>query len=389
VGAEPFHVGDEAMLVANLAVLRRHDPSLQVTVIGRGATATEALAGADGLFLSGGGNLCSSWPELLRQRVRLIREARRRGLPVVAGGQTIGPELAAMERSALADALAGVAHLGVRELPSAALALQMGVPQDRLSYQPDDAFLLTGHPPAAGEAPLLPDEPFLAVTLDPAFSTHLFSLAAQLARIAAESGLHLVFLPHVGPLGSPGDEDGRVGSALCQLLRNEGTSCTLLPVMPPEPAVWITQRAALVVSSRYHPLVFGTAAGVPCLGIYRDAYTRIKLQGALAHVAMESWCLSAATAEEGGLLDAFHRLWCRRDEARETMARKRASIELSEEKRRPASWRRRPSAPSLGNARPAMPKPGVGGRSSNISKALPVSPAGLLGARGPSARREG
>lgn len=152
VGAKLFHVGDEAMLVANLEALRRHDPEVRVTVIGRHATesAAAALADAGGLFLSGGGNLSSSWPELLHQRIQWMREARRRGLPVVSGGQTIGPELTAAERAALAEALAlaGVDHLGVRELPSAALALRMGVPPDRLSYQPDDAFFLAGHPRA-------------------------------------------------------------------------------------------------------------------------------------------------------------------------------------------------------------------------------------------------
>ena len=306
VGAEPFHVGDEAMLVANLEALRRHDPAARVTVIGRNSTesAFTALADAGGLFLSGGGNLSSSWPELLQQRILLVREARRRGLPVVSGGQTIGPELTAAERAALAEALAGVDHLGVRELPSAALALRMGVPPDRLSYQPDDAFFLAGHPPAS-EGPGCPEEPFLLITLDPSFAAAssragLLGLALQLARIAAESGLRLVFLPHVGSLGSLGDEDGRAGAALGQLLQGEGVECALLPVMPPAETVWVTQRAAAVVSSRYHPLVFATAAAVPCLGLYRDAYTRIKLQGALAHVGMEAWCQPAAAAGEGG-----------------------------------------------------------------------------------------
>ena len=365
VGAVPFHVGDEAMLAANLEALRRHDPTVRVTVIGRNVDGVEerldvtalaapraatlaearlpeaiaaALGAAGGLFLSGGGNLSSSWPGLLRQRVLLLREARRLGLPVVTGGQTIGPELAAAERSALAEAFTGVEHLGVRELPSAALALQMGVPADRLSYQPDDAFLLAGCPPAAAECPALQDEPFLLITLDPTFaaaSTGLRSLAAQLARAAKESGLRLAFLPHVGPLGSLGDDDGRAGTALGQLLRAEGAGCTLLPVMAPAATVWLTQRAALVVSSRYHPLVFATAAAVPCLGIYRDAYTRIKLQGALVHVGLETWCLSAAAAEEGGLLTALCSLRDGHEEVRAAMTRARALLELQEERR----WR--------------------------------------------------
>ncbi len=342
VGGEPFHVGDEAMLVANLEALRRHDPDVRVTVIGRHAAESpaEALAGAGGLFVSGGGNLSSSWPGLLDQRIQWMREARRRGLPVVTGGQTIGPELAAAERSRLAETLAGVEHLGLRELPSVALALQMGVPAERLIYQSDDAFFLAGRPPAAGAGLAVPDEPFLLVTLDPSFATAdsrvgLCSLALQLAGIAAESGLRLAFLPHVGPLGSLGDDDGRAGTALGQLLRAEGVGCTLLPVMPPAETVWVTQRAAAVVSSRYHPLVFGTAAAVPCLGLYRDDYTRIKLQGALAHLGMEAWCQSAADAEGFGLVKAFRRLWGQREEIAAAMTRAREPLAAQEERR----WR--------------------------------------------------
>ena len=363
MGSEPFHVGDEAMLAANLEALRRHNPGVRVTVIGRavagvaeryGVTAlaappvaslaatslpgeiAAALDGADGLLLSGGGNLSSSWPDLLRQRILLLREARRRGLPVVTGGQTIGPELGDAERAALAEALSGVDHLGVRELPSAALALRMGVPAERLAYQPDDAFFLAGRAPAA-EVPELPDGPFLAVTLDSTFAAAgLRGLAAQLARFAAESGLSILFLPHVGPLGESGEDDGRTGSGLRDLLRAEGAGCALLPVLPTEETIWLTQRAALVVSSRYHPLVFATAAAIPCLGIYRDAYTRIKLQGALAHVGMEAWSLAAPAAEQGELAATLRRLWSGREEARTAMTQAREPLRLQEELR----WRR-------------------------------------------------
>jgi phytanoyl-CoA hydroxylase len=382
VGSEPFHVGDEAMLAANLESLRRHDPGVRVTVIGRraegvaeryGVTAlaappvasledsarlsgeiAAALDGACGLFLSGGGNLSSSWPELLRQRILLLREARRRGLPVVTGGQTIGPELGDVEQSALAEALNGVVHLGVRELPSAALALRMGVPAERLAYQADDTFFLAGRAPAA-EVPELPDGPFLAVTLDSTFAGGLGGLAAQLARLAAESGLRIAFLPHVGPLGEIGEDDGRTGSRLRDLLRAEGAGCALLPVLPTEETIWLTQRASLVVSSRYHPLVFATAAAVPCLGIYRDAYTRIKLQGALAHVGMEAWSLPASPAGEGELAAALRLLWNGREEARAAMTRAREPLRHQEELRWQRLLARLGGSQELGEAFEAPP----------------------------------
>lgn len=365
VGGEPFHVGDEAMLAANIDVLRRHQPDLRITVVGRSAAGVAerygvtaltgpplsalsevrlpepieaALAEAGGLFISGGGNLSSSWPDLLRLRIALLRTARRLDLPVVAGGQTIGPELTKTESAALAEGLADVAHLGVRELPSAALALRLGVPPSRLAYQTDDAFFLAGREPAAAEIAALPCEPYLAITLDSVFAAAaahegLRSLAAQLGRIAAESGLRLVFVPHVGSLGSLENAEGGAGIALRARLQAAGSDCALLPVMAPAATAWVTQRAALVVSSRYHPLVFGTAAGVPCVALYRDAYTRIKLQGALAHVGMAEWCLSALSAEAGGLVPAVGRLWEQCTAARDAMNRARPELQRRESER--------------------------------------------------------
>jgi polysaccharide pyruvyl transferase WcaK-like protein len=35
VGGEPFHVGDEAMMEANLALLQREAPNARISVLGR------------------------------------------------------------------------------------------------------------------------------------------------------------------------------------------------------------------------------------------------------------------------------------------------------------------------------------------------------------------
>ena len=385
VGGESYHVGDEAMMEANLEQLRRQDPVVQFKVIGRAAVAMHErevaaiLADAGGLFISGGGNLSSSWPALVHQRVLWMREARRRRLPIVTGGQTIGPDLSAAQRAALAEILPQIEILGVRELASAALALELGMPPERLTYQPDDAFFLTAQPPAGRQArdPAL-DEAFLAITLDPSFGVPvhragLGRLAAQLARVASESGLQPVFLPHVGPLGSLGNEDGRVGIELRRLLRTEGLDCKLFPVMPAAATAWVTQRAALVVSSRYHPLVFGTAAAVPCLGIYRDAYTRVKLRGALTHVGMAPWCVSATAAEEGSLLAGCRHLWRRRDELRETLSQARDRLAPREAQR----WRAL-RARSMGPATRAQSLPlhrSAGGPNLRAGPASPARPA--------------
>ena len=246
VGAGPFHVGDEAMLAANVAALRRHDPDVRVTVIGRGATATGAGGaargsdrrgpGAGGLFLSGGGNLSSSWPDLLHQRDPLDARGAAAGLPVVTGGQTIGPELAPGERAALAGRPGRRRRTsGSASSPRRRWRCAMGVPADRLGYQPDDAFFLAGRPPTAAEAPVCrtsPSWPSRSIRRSPRPDSRagLSGLAAQLARIAAESGLRLVFLPHVGPLGSPATRTDRGGGrARPAPARREGAGARCSP----------------------------------------------------------------------------------------------------------------------------------------------------------------
>ena len=183
------HVGDEAMLEANLQAFRRLLPDVAFTVVSadpawvatrygvdavapfgfpEGVSAAgeraarlgalmaeadaperarrhatiEAVARADGLVISGGGCLSSSWPHLLYERAALLHLARLFGKPAVVIGQTIGPRLSEDERRLLAETLSSARFVGLRELPSLALAFGMGVPPARLWYQGDDAMFL-------------------------------------------------------------------------------------------------------------------------------------------------------------------------------------------------------------------------------------------------------
>jgi hypothetical protein len=58
VGGATFHVGDEAMLDANVALFREHAPDVEVRVLGADATREEifaAVAGSDGAVIAGAG----------------------------------------------------------------------------------------------------------------------------------------------------------------------------------------------------------------------------------------------------------------------------------------------------------------------------------------------
>jgi polysaccharide pyruvyl transferase WcaK-like protein/ectoine hydroxylase-related dioxygenase (phytanoyl-CoA dioxygenase family) len=354
-GPGHFHVGDEAMLEANLERLRRLDPSLEFTVASNDPRDTErrygvqsvrippldaappagmwdevtaALAGSAGLVVSGGGNLCSTWPRKIDERVALGEIAYQRGLPVVVLGQTLGPLLSPDERARLGTMLRQAAYVGVRELPSAALASELGVHADRLHYQLDDAYSLAPSPPERARMASLDldqdSRPLILVTIDPSYGAaptdgRLVHIAEQLDGLAEATGGRLLFVPGCGGPGAPeAVSDHAAGRRLGRLA---AAPLPLIDVWAPREIRWLCERAALVVSTRYHPLVFACAAGIPALGIFSDEYTRVKLRGALAHPGLERWALSDASAARGGLLRKGLSLWMQRDEVGARLAR--------------------------------------------------------------------
>jgi len=374
-GDETRHIGDEAILEANLDAFRRLIPEVAFTLVSRdpewtaarygveavtlfgfpraaaaGAEraalldllladgmrrargnaandstsdpATDALSRADGLVISGGGNLSSTWPDLLYERVALIQLARIFEKPTVVLGQTIGPRLGGDERRVLAEALCSARFVGLRELPSAALAMELGVPQERIWYQSDDALFPEGNPEFVTlSSSMLARSvtPAIAVTIDPqirATGEAVFdSLASQLRELSSTTGAPLIIIPHAF-----GNESKAVPSDLTEarlLAEGLGLSATVVAAgLDAGQARQITGDAALVISSRYHPIVFGLSAGVPALGIYGDEYSRIKLQGALAHAGLERWTVTYDDLTRGELLTKALELWHRRDELR-------------------------------------------------------------------------
>jgi polysaccharide pyruvyl transferase WcaK-like protein len=324
-------------LLAN--AVRRQEESLfgDHTFAAMNAT-SEAVARADGLVLSGGGNLSSTWPGLLYERVALLHLARIFGKPAVVLGQTLGPNLKDDERLLLAETLSSARFVGLRELPSAALALTLGVPQERIWYQSDDALTLKAKDQLA--IPLFSRTGALriAVTIDPqiraAGPTLFRSLVRQLRELSETTGASLIIVPHAF-----GDESPAVPSDLTEarLLAAELAlpQTVLAAGLDADEVRQITGEASLVISSRYHPIVFGLAAGVPCLGLYGDDYCRIKLQGALAHAQLERWTLTYDEVLQGKLLRSALELWQVRFDIRSQIESRRAG--WCEEARR--RWR--------------------------------------------------
>lgn len=250
---------------AGRAVLDADDPARGVL---------DALDTVSGVLHTGGGNLASRWPVHIFERTTLTRMAAQRALPVVFSGQTFGPDLIADDETRLRAAAGDAALVGVREGRTEALVRSWGQSPRR---QVDDASFLDAAAVAPASGPLLVSlsgwyahRPTDAVD---AALARMIDAAAEITRAP------VVFHAHFGPLVD-GDVRGdvvvheRVRARLRTPSRLETTADTAH-------AVALARSARLLISSRYHPVVFAAPSGVPVLALAADEYTRIKLTGAL------------------------------------------------------------------------------------------------------------
>lgn len=367
-GPEDFHLGDEAMLEANLGALRSWYPDIRFVATSRdprwterrysvraipapslstvaipppdwdvdagsrertgwllGETIVEALRQVDGLIVSGGGNLCATWPGKLLERAAVLHCAADLGKPAVVLGQTLGPALTPRQSTLLGAALGRARMVGVRERPSFDLARALGLPVEDIRLQVDDAFFLEPQPVDGDRARwLAAGRRWILVTFDASLGSvenerRLERLSAQLHALASSIDADLVFVPHVGGAEAAKHraDDGSIGRRLSTLL---DSPLRELMLWTPREVRWLTSHAALVISTRYHGLVLATAAGVPALGVYSDAYTRVKLKGALAHAGLADWAIGLDSAARGNLLTGGLELWHRRDDVRRQLA---------------------------------------------------------------------
>jgi polysaccharide pyruvyl transferase WcaK-like protein len=308
-------------LAALLAVADGADDGALVTT-GGAANArrlVDAVAASDAVLVTGGGNLSSSWPDQLYERAAILLLARRFGVPAVVSGQTIGPDLSDRHTAVLAQALAGASLVGLREASSYQLAADILPDLSRRSLQLDDAMFLPEEPtePLAAHAAL--SDGFVALTVSelgagPEAELRLDALSELVRAIYKLTRLTVLFLPHVGtPDGTSPSGDAAVAAALRQRL-GDGPELAIAPVLPARQLAWTTRRSSAIITTRYHAAVFGMTAAVPCLSLYQDQYTGVKLRGALDHAGLGSWCLPVDALRTKLAGEAFAELWSRRGE---------------------------------------------------------------------------
>lgn len=257
----------------------------------------DAIATMDAVVVSGGGNLNSRYGWLLYERAAAVRAAEHAGVPVYVTGQSLGPVLNPEDAQVLERMLRTARSVTVREHSSLAWCRERGI-DARLSV--DDATDYLPASPArtlhyaegvsAGQALDELSERYVCVTVNECTEQQAQQIARLLDNMWREHGYAPVFLSHFGDPQNPESGDIQVHQRIAEQL-SPSTPATLLPILHADQSITVHRAAAFTLTSRYHPAVFSAAAGIPVLALVPDAFTQMRVGGALSQYGLGEFTL--------------------------------------------------------------------------------------------------
>ena len=257
----------------------------------------DAIATMDAVVVSGGGNLNSRYGWLLYERAAAVRAAEHAGVPVYVTGQSLGPVLSPEDAQVLERMLRTARSVTVREHSSLAWCRERGI-DARLSV--DDATDYLAASPArtlhyaegvsAGQALDELPERYVCVTVNECTEQQAQQLARLLDNMWREHGYAPGFLSHFGDPQNPESGDIQTHQRIAEQL-SPSTPATLLPILHADQSITVHRAAAFTLTSRYHPAVFSAAAGIPVLALVPDAFTQMRVGGALRQYGLGEFTL--------------------------------------------------------------------------------------------------
>lgn len=257
----------------------------------------DAIATMDAVVVSGGGNLNSRYGWLLYERAAAVRAAEHAGVPVYVTGQSLGPVLSPEDAQVLERMLRTARSVTVREHSSLAWCRERGI-DARLSV--DDATDYLAACPArtlhyaegvsAGQVLDELPERYVCVTVNECTEQQAQQIARLLDSMWREHGYAPVFLSHFGDPQNPESGDIQTHQHIAEQL-SPSTPATLLPILHADQSITVHRAAAFTLTSRYHPAVFSAAAGIPVIALVPDAFTQMRVGGALRQYGLGEFTL--------------------------------------------------------------------------------------------------
>ncbi|WP_053005232.1 polysaccharide pyruvyl transferase family protein [Kocuria sp. SM24M-10] len=317
-----------AVIAGNTAALPPEDPVHALL---------EQLRDVDALLVAGGGNLNSTYGWLLYERAAIVRIASALGKRVVVSGQTLGPVLSDADTPVLKELLEASALVGLRESRSLALARRLCPDHPALHGGYDDATFIAEGPvgrpsgddaeagarssvqidapgPDGGPRKILAVEaegseksgrPRIVATFAPGSGPFepeeaAAAYAALLDALVRRTGATVSFLPHMAHPGQ-GDGDEAFHAQVAGLMTS---GAELQTIDSARRTAELTASADYVVTSRYHPVVFGLTGGATVLPVAVDTYADVRMQGAL-----DNWGFAEQAVPLAALLTPGDNAW--------------------------------------------------------------------------------
>ena len=276
----------------------------------------DAISGADAIAVTGGGNLSSTWPEHIYERAALALLAGIFAKPFIVSGQTLGPYLLGRDGDLIAQLLNSARLVGVREADSLELLGRLGIPREKSILAIDDATYIAGAVPAWSA----PAVPYIAATFAPfpgilGQDIHHDLIVSLLQHSIATTDCDVVLIPHQGGSVDGDSTDDLAFHSEIAAAVGEGR-VHQAPMMTSAEIAELTRGASLVISSRYHPIVFGLSGSVPSVGIGVDAYTSTKIKGAMANYGLDSFHVGPGAFAHGDASEAVASAWAHSEAVR-------------------------------------------------------------------------
>ena len=247
----------------------------------------DAISTMDAVVVSGGGNLNSRYGWLLYERAAAVRAAEHAGVPVYVTGQSLGPVLNPEDAQVLERMLRVARSVTVREHSSLAWCRERGIDarlsvDDATDYLPASPARTLHYTEGISASQALDNLPerYVCVTVNECTEQQAQQIARLLDSMWREHGYAPVFLSHFGDPQNPESGDIHTHQRIAEQL-SPSTPATLLPILHADQSVTVHRGAAFTLTSRYHPAVFSAAAGIPVLALVPDAFTQMRVGGAL------------------------------------------------------------------------------------------------------------
>jgi polysaccharide pyruvyl transferase WcaK-like protein len=236
----------------------------------------------DAVFICGGGNMTSVWPQVLEARLRLIKWANRLNKDVYLVSQTLGP-YNEVHRHEVDSALSGAKWVGVRDKTFSKTQVKFPV-----HFAVDDACFLPAVHSDETEKLEIDSKPYCCVSMryfGDANQENLLELSEAISDTASRQGLKTIFIPHHASGGKGGDI--KLANSIVHKWSADSPLIIMDPIPMASPLKALTFNSEWVVTMRYHQLIFALSTGVSAVGVYVNEYTQAKLRGAFEQFDLE------------------------------------------------------------------------------------------------------